>query len=300
MENVHRLGQLLDSDSGMATFIPQLHVAELNDSESLSERLQVTLDLDQLLEIFANYAVTRVNFASLVFESEGRRHRISLSEHAQHAYQFPVGIAGQRLGELTYYSLLPLAESQLEKLKRLHRKLVFPLRNAILHDQLRQRALTDTLTGLGNRPAFEDNLRRAMEQARRTELPLGLLLLDLDNFKQVNDQFGHLAGDEVLSDFAAVLRQSIRATDNAFRLGGDEFVVILHDPHQGAAAKIAERIFSGVADHKGLLTSGIGVSLGYSLVRPGDDPRRLYGRADEALYQAKAAGKNQLVDADLR
>lgn len=293
MENVHRIAPLLEGDS-FATFIPQLHVAELSDSDNLSERLQITLDLDLLLEIYANYAVTKVNFASLVFERPGRRHRITLSDHAQHAYQFPIGIGGHRLGEITYQALLPLADSQLDKLKRLHRKLAFPLRNAILHDQLRQQALTDLLTGLGNRAAFDDGLRRAMEQARRTALPLGLLLLDLDNFKQVNDREGHLRGDEVLADFAALLRQSLRTTDSPYRLGGDEFAVIVHDPHAGAAERIAERLRAGLDDHAGLAASGIGVSIGFALVQPGDDPRRLCGRADAALYRAKASGKNQL------
>ncbi len=295
MENVHRFNTLLEPQSQAATFIPQLHVAELSDSDNLSERLQVTLEVEAMLEIFANYVMTRVNFASLVFDRPGRRHRISLSEHAQHIYHFPIGVGGERLGELHYHVLLPLAAIQIDKLKRLHRKLAFPLRNAIAHEQLRQQALTDALTGLGNRPAFDAALVRALEQARRTELPLGLLLLDLDNFKQINDNQGHLQGDQVLADFAALLGQCVRITDSTFRLGGDEFVVILHDPHEGAAERIAERLANGIRNHGPLTASGIGVSLGYSQVRPGDDGRRLFDRADGALYEAKGCGKNQLV-----
>ena len=295
MENVHRFSTVLEPQAQVATFIPQLHVAELNDSDNLSERLQVTLEVEQMLEIFANYVMTRVNFASLVFDRPGRRHRISLSEHAQHIYHFPIGVGGERLGELHYHVLLPLAAIQLEKLKRLHRKLAFPLRNAIAHEQLRQQALTDALTGLGNRPAFDSALVRALEQARRTELPVGLLLLDLDNFKQINDNQGHLQGDQVLADFAALLSQCVRVTDSAFRLGGDEFVVILHDPHEGAAERIAERLANGISAHGPLSTSGVGASLGYSQARPGDDSRRLFDRADGALYEAKGCGKNQLV-----
>jgi len=255
----------------------------------------VTLELDQMLEIYAHFATARVNFSSLTFERDGRYHRITLCEQAVHTYQFPIGIGGERLGLLTYQALLPLAPPQLEKLKKLHRKLAFPLRNAIHFDTLRQQALTDNLTGVGNRPAFEGALRRAIEQSRRTELSLGLLLLDLDNFKQLNDRQGHLAGDAVLADFAALLQQSIRATDAAFRIGGDEFVVILYDAHEDAPSLIHRRLQKGLVEHKVLAQSGIGVSLGHTQLRPGDDVRRLYGRADEALYAAKAAGKNCLM-----
>jgi diguanylate cyclase (GGDEF)-like protein/PAS domain S-box-containing protein len=167
---------------------------------------------------------------------------------------------------------------------------------------LREQALTDPLTGLPNRALFEDRLRRALERARREagadgELPpLALAYLDLDGFKDVNDRFGHAAGDAVLREVGSRLREGVRTLDTVARLGGDEFALIL--PDIGSVAN-ARRLIEKLVDslrrpftHAGAALA-VSVSLGVSMLpRDGESAESLTARADEAMYAAKAAGRN--------
>ena len=167
---------------------------------------------------------------------------------------------------------------------------------------LREQALTDPLTGLANRALFEDRLRRAIERARRNagllgQVPLlALAYLDLDRFKDVNDRFGHAAGDALLREVGFRLRENVRTLDTVARLGGDEFAIILPDVGSAAnARRLIEKLFENLRHpilHDGTALT-VSVSLGVSmLLRDGDSAEYLLARADEAMYAAKAAGRN--------
>jgi diguanylate cyclase (GGDEF)-like protein len=118
------------------------------------------------------------------------------------------------------------------------------------------------------------------------------MLLDLDNFKQVNDQFGHKIGDDTLKEFATVLNSSIRATDTVFRFGGDEFAILIEDPEFTTNKVISERIMQFVK-HSSLMSKySVTVSIGYTLATSKDCDIELFSRADKGLYKAKASGRN--------
>ncbi len=156
----------------------------------------------------------------------------------------------------------------------------------------------DALTGLANRALLNERVSEAMARARRTNGSLGVLCLDLDGFKAVNDLHGHAAGDQLLREVAARLCRSVRETDTVARLGGDEFVVLQSDPAPPEAVRaLAERLVATLAEPydlgnglaQGIVTTSVGVAL---FPDDGDDPDMLLHNADTALYRAKWAGKN--------
>lgn len=162
-------------------------------------------------------------------------------------------------------------------------------------EELVAEARTDTLTGLPNRRSFNEDLQRRFDQWRRHQMPLALIMLDLDHFKQFNDNFGHPAGDAVLKLAAQVISSTLRQMDLPARFGGEEFAVVLPGTKMREAMKVAERIRAMVAaqrfeyDGQSLLVT---VSVGVAPAVENDEPADLIERADEALYAAKERGRN--------
>lgn len=183
-----------------------------------------------------------------------------------------------------------LSPSQHELLYVLSRQLT-----AVL--ELRRQNVTDALTGLANRRAFESRLAEEVERARRYNTTLSLLMIDVDDFKGYNDAFGHPAGDEVLRQLAMLLLENVRASDLVTRYGGEEFAVIVPESEIYSALFLAERCRHTVEvvhwPHRGITVS-IGVA---SLPRGTEDGSDLLEAADQALYQAKRRGGNRTARA---
>jgi diguanylate cyclase (GGDEF)-like protein len=158
-------------------------------------------------------------------------------------------------------------------------------------------AVTDALTGLGNRHTMEHAFPAAMERCVRDEKPISLLMLDLDNFKVLNDRFGHIAGDRILATIARILRGQFRPRDILVRYGGDEFAVLLPNVNGPDASVIAERVREAVSGHDMALDGHTGdlnvaVSIGVAELVPGQSLDEILKSADEAMYRAKGAGRN--------
>ncbi|MEW5917159.1 MAG: diguanylate cyclase [Gemmatimonadota bacterium] len=166
-----------------------------------------------------------------------------------------------------------------------------------LANELEALSLTDQLTGLSNRRAFDQKLAEEVRLSVRHRTPLSLVLLDIDHFKQYNDTFGHPAGDDVLRAMGQVLRDHTRTTDCAARWGGEEFALLLRHTAEGGALVVAERIRNAVAaaawNHREITVS-VGVS---TLLRDSADGGSLLADADQALYDAKRCGRNRVVSA---
>jgi diguanylate cyclase (GGDEF)-like protein len=163
-----------------------------------------------------------------------------------------------------------------------------------------QYARIDALTGLHNRLWLEQMLPRFVERARTSDDPLGLILLDVDEFKRYNDRHGHLAGDQALRSLGATLLRSIRPNDAATRVGGEEFLVVLPNTSEEDCAKAAWRICEAIRsqsihDHEAHRLPGITVSVGVAMLTRDDDHNRLYDAADQALYRAKRAGRDRVM-----
>jgi two-component system, cell cycle response regulator len=171
-------------------------------------------------------------------------------------------------------------------------------------DTLHRAAITDGLTALYNRRFMDELLRIEAERAVRNRSPLSLIMVDLDRFKNINDEYGHPAGDGALVQTADRLRRAVRACDVTARYGGEEFVCLLPDTSEDTALEVAEQLRLAVCSTPAAVTHGssavLTASLGVATVEPGDrdstvEVDRLVHAADQALYRAKASGRNRVV-----
>jgi diguanylate cyclase (GGDEF)-like protein len=168
-----------------------------------------------------------------------------------------------------------------------------------LHQRTERQAVTDPLTGLWNRRHLAETLGREVDRALRFGEPISLIILDVDDFKQINDREGHLQGDLVLESVADVVRQGIRLIDVAARYGGDELAVILVETEREGALilgeRLADRMRATKVPTRGGGSMGVTISLGVATIPDSaDDLDSLVDTADRALLRAKRAGKNQI------
>jgi diguanylate cyclase (GGDEF)-like protein len=198
----------------------------------------------------------------------------------------------------------PFSDEDRELLRSLATQATLALENVELHMQVSRQAVTDELTGLANHGQFQEQLGAEMEQVRRYEYPIGLIMLDIDDFKSINDTYGHQQGDLVLRQVAHVLRENSRDADSPARYGGEEMALILPYTDLEGSYAIAERVRAAIeglriprSDHQGVLriTASVGVAAA-------TDGRKesLVADADAALYDAKRRGKNCTISAPAR
>ena len=171
-------------------------------------------------------------------------------------------------------------------------------RNASTHAELALAARTDGLTRCLNHAAMQDSLRREVERASRTGGRLSVAIVDLDDFKQVNEEHGHPMGDEVLRAVGRVLRDNVRTYDTVARYGGDEFAVIAIDADENAAAEVMARALGGIGDALDALGVASTATAGVAEWVSGESPTMLIARADSSLLEGKhARGKGGVVRA---
>ena len=160
-------------------------------------------------------------------------------------------------------------------------------------DQLLMLARKDPLTGVGNRRALDEKLAEICAAQTRARVPASLILLDIDNFKEFNDQFGHAAGDQILSRLTEIIDLRIRITDSLYRIGGEEFVVVLDGQDKEKARRLAEQLRTLVEANELAPAGSVTISLGVAELGHGESPAQWLKRADVALYESKRAGRNK-------
>jgi len=173
------------------------------------------------------------------------------------------------------------------------------LRNMTLEmENLRQAALIDPLTELGNRRYLESMIGRLMEESRRYRWPFGLLFIDVDHFKQINDRYGHEIGDRTLRMVGRTLAQNVRAYDMVGRWGGEEFVALIKNVQEGDFFAVAEKLRLLVGESRLPISNDnidVTISVGGSIARENDTMESLVRRADELMYRCKQSGRNCVV-----
>ena len=168
-------------------------------------------------------------------------------------------------------------------------------------EAIRAESLTDPLTGLGNRKYFDRSIEMAVQNALANGEPLSLMMFDIDHFKSFNDSYGHLTGDQVLRLVGMSLRQTIKGQDITARYGGEEFAVVLPNTALRQALTVADHIRRAVMSKElkkkstGEILGRVTISVGVSMLKPGDDTDSLIERADACLYAAKRNGRNRVV-----
>jgi len=213
----------------------------------------------------------------------------------------PLVSRGRSLGALQITLTAPLDHDDLEIVEQLAATAAVALQNAYLYQETQRLATTDSLTGLGNYRHFHELLELEVQRARRMRYAVGLLAIDLDHFKLINDRHGHPAGDRALQCVADLLHSSLRRTDVVGRVGGEEFAVILPGDGLDQVAVVGEKlrravealppVAGGSTAHVTPVTLSIG---GASLLPEELDKQALIASADRALYEAKRHGRNQV------
>ncbi len=167
-------------------------------------------------------------------------------------------------------------------------------------DTCEEEAFTDHLTGLANRRRFERHLEREVARTLRHERSFCLLMLDIDHFKQINDNYGHDVGDEAIKSFARILQEGIRGIDLAARVGGEEFAIILTETNLGSAMEVAERLRLALQEVELPLAGRVAASFGVAeCPSHAQTARDLLASADAALYEAKRQGRDRVVHAQV-
>jgi diguanylate cyclase (GGDEF)-like protein len=213
----------------------------------------------------------------------------------------PLPGESQTLGYLTVFTRSKshhFSDDDVRQLETLALRAGPAIENARRFREARQLADLDALTGLHNRRYFHETLARECARAHRYERKLALIVFDLDDFKDVNDRIGHLAGDAALAEAAERVRDVVRTADIACRVGGDEFAVILPESSLDDADQLYRRILSAVSSRPLGQAGKLYLSAGVAEMRPEDDPVSFFQRADDALYRAKEAGKGRVVSAN--
>lgn len=211
---------------------------------------------------------------------------------------FPMIIAGTPEGVLGVAPEPPLTDHQRSVLSAAAALLAVSLKNAELFREIRENSVRDGLTGCFNRTHAVEVLDAELRRARRSKLPLSLLMFDLDNFKNINDRHGHLCGDAVLAAIGAIMKSELRGSDAKCRYGGDEFMVILPDTPVGGARQVSDNLRRAISERPVMWNDGqitVTASFGITAVNTADhDPRSAIARADTALYRAKQVGRNAI------
>jgi diguanylate cyclase (GGDEF)-like protein len=226
------------------------------------------------------------------------RHEAGAEGRIQSALAYPLAAETGDLGWLAVYSRASdtaLEDGAAPELEEIALRAGPALANALRFREARRQADLDALTGLHNRRYFHESLQRECARAQRYGRRLALVVLDLDDFKAINERIGHLAGDGVLAEAAERMQSVVRAADIPCRVGGDEFAVILPESGIAQADQLYRRIDAAISARPIGQVQQLTLSAGVAELSDNDDARSLFERADEALYRAKEAGKSRVV-----
>jgi len=286
----------LDGDRGQLAIVAPVEVV----FEPVFGLLVRVFAIDLCVVLLASFVALRVTAAVLrpigVLSAHARR-----VADGQLDAEIPEPASRDELGLLahTFNEMLRRLRQQQAEIEDVNRDL--RERNTELQqakEVFEQLSITDGLTKLHNHRFFQDHLRREIRRVARSGEPLSMLLVDLDDFKQLNDRLGHAAGDELLASIAQILNQSVRSTDLLARYGGEEFVVLTPDTDLGGAQLLAEKIRTTVTESSFILEESlrpVRVNVSIGVARFAGNRKAFFNAADRALYRAKDLGKNCVV-----
>ena len=234
-------------------------------------------------------------------ESDIREHPCYKTFQLEAYLGCPIVVDGERYGTLNFSraeASRPFAEDDLAFIRLLADWVGNTISKERSRCQLEVLANTDALTGMLNRRALMEDLCWQIEHARRSELPLAVVMFDLDHFKRINDTYGHDIGDDVIRAVAEVCEGLSRSVDRCSRWGGEEFLLVLPDTTEGGALSFSERLLAAIQAQQIALPEGdmltVTASLGVTMLRPEESAEALISRADKAMYAAKISGRAQV------
>ncbi|KTG23342.1 signal protein [Idiomarina sp. WRN-38] len=260
------------------------------NSSSLTEKLQTTLDITSLLSIYSHAVLERLPVKAMQFVSDDQVINLH-GQYDESHFEYAVMLYAddQYLGQMLYQFKQPASYAVKLRLEQMHKQLTFPLRNAMTYSKVRQAAVKDHLTGVGNRSLLDETLAHITAKLKRDpQKDISIVLIDMDNFKQVNDNFGHQLGDEVLQQFAQLIKHQLRDTDRVFRYGGDEFVLVLEDTPKSQVTDIIERLEKAISHDSKLMSLNVAFSSGSLQMESFHTADDVLDEVDKRLYEAKS------------
>ncbi len=264
----------------------------------LVDILSRNLDIEQIIDVFAHEIQSLIPHSGYQYQASDLGLEFAKGEAVGSSAKYRLKIQSRQLGEISFFRESSFSNEELCNLEDMLCAMIYPVKNALMYQVALKSAYRDPLTGLNNRAAMEKLLPREIELANRHAQSMALLVMDLDGFKQINDRYGHDAGDQVIRDVGEVLHAAVRNTDLLYRYGGDEFVGGLVQTDINGALEVSERIRRGVeslSGHGDHVSGKIEMSIGITMIRADDDFGNAFKRADSALYQAKQGGKNRII-----
>jgi len=257
--------------------------------------LQTTLEIEQLIKLFSREVSDSIPHSSITFQNEKLEADVTTGRVAKYPHNFELIVENQTLGQLTFTRGKAFTEREAALLEYMLCSLVYPLRNALQYRHAFNASITDPLTGVYNRKVMEASLGRESGLSRRHKTALSLILLDIDNFKNINDSYGHETGDELIKAIAQTISHELRKTDMLARYGGDEFTILLSNTNRRGATTLANNLREKIESTTYTVNDtelGVTVSIGVSSTMTSSKKDDLFSRADEALYKAKNEGRN--------
>jgi len=234
--------------------------------------------------------------------------RVALGETGPHSVDgprdecFPMILGGAPIGVLGVSGGQDLSGDQRGVLTAASALLAISLKNAELFREVRENSVRDSLTGCFTRAHALEVLEVELRRARRTQMPLSILMMDLDNFNAINDRYGHLCGDTILATVGQRLKTALRGSDVKCRYGGEEFLVILTDTPMGGALRVSETLRREIGEDCVSWNGervAVTASFGVATVRAGEvDPTAALARAEDALHRAKREGRNRVYESE--
>lgn len=277
-------------------FQPRLRGSGIEDSlnrYALLSELQKQLDPDEVMITLLNEIGDRLGVIGLRFEATGplsgeafdQSIEIFIGRNFGESVSLQVSAESDPLGMLTVYGVRARLVADLGELEIASECLAFPMRNALMYREASALARRDALTGAGSRLAFDEALEMELARGERSGAPFSLLIVDVNDFKRINDEYGHLNGDHTLCMTYRLIKEQLREGDACFRVGGDEFAVVLHRSDFEGALSVSARIRRAIEAQR--ILSPFSVAIGASQWRAGLSRDELIARADRRMYQAK-------------
>ena len=295
--NIIQMPQVLNSQVVAQEEIGEKFKRTLRTLETL-QRLNNTLDLGTLLEAFYQEITIELPLDGVGYIYDIEDITLKIGRQSRQSCFYNLVLEKQELGKITFRRRKAFAQEEIKTLEDHLCALVYPLRNAILHRRALQLAHRDPLTRLPNRTTLNQQINKEINSSVRYDTTLSLMVIDIDRFKVINDKYGHLSGDKILTTVSGILLDNLRSADLVFRYAGDEFVMLLRNTDLQGADLAARRIQSAINKTNfpiiNATTLRPTVSIGITELRADDDATSLFERADEAMYDAKARGRNRV------
>ena len=286
------------SNGNLNAILDSSQKAPFDDSERILQiagLLQTSLNVEEIISHFSNEISAIIAHDHLNYVNEKFDINFVIGKRNRYSCTYELTINENKLGILSLTRSKKFTDKEIEKLEQLICALHYPLRNALLYQDAVLAAHKDPLTGIGNRAAMTTTLYRQLELAFRHNRSLGVIMMDIDHFKKINDKYGHSVGDFALQSLVECAEKSVRISDMMFRYGGEEFVIVLPETDEAGVLRLAKRIRRRVEKLETRIqghTIPMTVSIGIATLQESDDEKTFIARADEALYKAKRDGRN--------